>query len=230
MKKNTSESGAVMVEAVIIFPMVLLTVAAMLYLGLFKLQESAMLYQVQRVAAAGGLMASSPGYAKLARNGYALDAKDIDWSGPPDQEGIEAYYKAYHESLANLYRELTGTPWIHDGDIRSYGEKVLDTVSVLAAGRLFQTEVELHRSFFGTSVCAEVKYEVRTPGILRFFGMQDTIAWKQGSYSRAVNPAGFIRNTDLAVDVVVLACEKLGISDQLEKITEALTKVRDVLF
>ena len=46
MKK---EKGAIMVEAVIVFPIVLLTVFALIYLGLFKLQEMAMLYQVQRV-------------------------------------------------------------------------------------------------------------------------------------------------------------------------------------
>ena len=43
------KKGAVMVEAVIVFPIVLLTVFTLIYLGLFKLQEMAMLYQVQRV-------------------------------------------------------------------------------------------------------------------------------------------------------------------------------------
>ena len=65
MKKQNSESGSIMVEAAIIFPMALLAVMAMLYLGLFKLQETAMLYQVQRVASEGSLLASSPGYARL---------------------------------------------------------------------------------------------------------------------------------------------------------------------
>ena len=44
MKKET---GAVMIEAVIVLPITLLTVFALLYLGLFKLQEMAMLYQVR---------------------------------------------------------------------------------------------------------------------------------------------------------------------------------------
>lgn len=47
------EKGAVMIEAAIVFPIVLLTVFALIYLGLFKLQEMAMLYQVQRVAHQG---------------------------------------------------------------------------------------------------------------------------------------------------------------------------------
>lgn len=41
MKKQPNENGSIMVEAAIIFPMVLLAVMAMLYFGLFKLQETA---------------------------------------------------------------------------------------------------------------------------------------------------------------------------------------------
>ena len=59
------EKGAVMVEAVIIFPIVLFTVFFLIYLGLFKLQEMATLYQVQRVAHQGALAVASPGYEKL---------------------------------------------------------------------------------------------------------------------------------------------------------------------
>lgn len=108
MEKQNNESGSIMVEAAIIFPMVLLAVMAMLYLGLFKLQETAMLYQVQRVASEGSLMVSSPGYASLTGNGSMLDGKNIDWSEFPEGEAIVGYYKAYHKDASTLYRELSG--------------------------------------------------------------------------------------------------------------------------
>ena len=77
---------------------------------------------------------------------------------------------------------------------------------------------------------AEVKYEVRTPGVLRFFDFPDTISIKQGAYRRAANPAGFMRNTDLAADALIFVSKKLGLDEQLGKITESLGKIRDILF
>ena len=230
MKKQNSESGSIMVEAAIIFPMALLAVMAMLYLGLFKLQETAMLYQVQRVASEGSLLASSPGYASMAGNGTMLDGKNIDWYYFPEGNEIAEYYKAYHSDFAVLYREIFGCTWIDSREVENFGEKVLNTVSVLAAGRLFQTKVEINRDFWGASVVAEVKYEVRTPGVLRFFDFPDTISIKQGAYRRAANPAGFMRNTDLAADALVFISKKLGLDEQLGKITESLGKIRDILF
>lgn len=231
MTNKNGENGSVMVEAAIIFPMVLMAVMALLYLGLFKLQEAAMLYQVQRVASEGSRLASSPGYAKLAENGYALDAKRIDWNDYP--ENIEDYYIAYHESPDVLYRELVsifGGSWVSGGDIENFGKRVLDTVSVLAIGNLFQTKVELDRNFFGTSVVVEAKYEVQTPGVLRYFDFPDSLTMKQAAYRKAIDPAGFMRNVDLAADAVVVVSEKLGIKDDLDKIIECFNEVRDFLF
>lgn len=230
MKKQTEESGAIMVEAVLIFPLVLMAVMAMLYFGLFKLQEAAMLYQVQRVASDGSLMVSSPGYASMAENGRRLDGKSVDWTSIPEREAVDGYYKAYHKDFLTLYRELAGCSWITSQEVENYGKKVLDTVSVLAAGRLFQTKAEIQRDFWGASVVTELRFEVRTPGVLRFFDVPDTICIQQGAYRRAANPAGFMRNVDLAGDAVVVISEMLGLEEELGKITECLTEIRNILF
>lgn len=230
MKNQQNDNGSVMVETVIIFPMVLLAVMAMIYFGLFKLQEAAMLYQVQRVASEGSLMASSPGYAALSGYGTGLDGVHIDWQEFPGKEDIAEYYKAYHSNFAVLYREIFGCSWIDSRDVEGFGEKVLNTVSVFAAGKLFQTKVEITRDFWGSSVTAQVRFEVGTPGVLRFFGIPDTIAFKQGAYRRAANPAGFMRNTDLAADAIVVVSRQLGLEEDFNKITECLGKIRDVLF
>lgn len=68
-----------MVEAVIVFPIVLLTVFVLIYLGLFKLQEMAMLYQVQRVAHQGAHVLANPGYRELGD----YTQKAIDFSSDP---------------------------------------------------------------------------------------------------------------------------------------------------
>lgn len=227
-KENNREKGALVVEAAIIFPMVLMSVMAMLFFGLFKLQETAMLYEVQRVASQGSLMAASPGYARLMDNGGILDARKIDVVSFPSN--IEEYYEAYHENPVQLYREIFGCTWITESDLEIFGNRVLDTISVLALGHYFDKEVQIERSFWGTTVTAHVGFELKTPGVLRYFGFGDTMWWKQGAYSKAVNPAGFMRNTDLAADAVVAGCEKLGLKDGLNKITGFMNQVIDILF
>lgn len=226
--ENNREKGTLMLEAAIIFPMVLMTVMALIFLGLFKLQETGMLYQVQRVASQGSLMAANPGYARLMGNGAELDSRKIDIVSYPSE--IEEYYEAFHENPVRLYREIFGCTWITEDDLERYGNSVLDTVSVLALGTFFDKDVSIERSFWGTTVVAEVGIRIPTPGILKFFGFPDHMEWKQAAYSKAVHPAGFIRNTDLAADAVVAACEKLGLKDGLDKITGCMDKITDILF
>ena len=235
MRERNDEKGAIMVETTMIFPIVMLTVVALLYLGLFKMEETAMLYQVQRVAQQGSLMAASPGYASLAQNGALLDAREIDWEVLPAAD-IDDYYRAYYENgdlfnrLMVLYREIFGCSWISDANVESYGGKVLDTVSVLAVGDFVQREVKLERDWLGTKVYVRVYYGVETPAVLRYFDLPERLEWEQAAYSRAVNPAGFVRNTDLAADAMVALSEKLGLNGELEKIQEAFSKLKGFLF
>ena len=60
-----SERGMTIVEMTLIFPAVLFAVMSMLYFGLFKLQEAALLQMVQRVAMQGSNIAAYPGYVTL---------------------------------------------------------------------------------------------------------------------------------------------------------------------
>lgn len=228
MGERNKEKGAIMLEATIIFPIVLMTVMALLYMGLMKLQETAMLYQVQRVASQGSMMVASPGYAELCDNGNSLDARKIDFASFPSN--IDEYYKAYHENPIRLYREIFGCTWIGESELTSYGNKVLDTVSILALGNFVNKEIRLERNFWGTTVVAEIGYEIRTPAVLRYFDLPETLGWKQAAYSKAIDPAGFIRNTDLAADAIVLGCEKLGLKDGLDKIITFMNEVTNILF
>lgn len=111
MKTTKDENGSVMVEAVIIFPIVLMAVMAMLYYGLFKLQEAAMLYQVQRVASEGSLMVSSPGYAELAGNGTKLGATSIDWDAFPSGKKLPPITKP----ITKISAYCIGKSWVVPG-------------------------------------------------------------------------------------------------------------------
>lgn len=216
------EKGAVMVEAVIVFPIVLLTVFALIYLGLFKLQEMAMLYQVQRVAHQGAHVLANPGYHEL---GDYME-KQIDFSSDPAD--VNAYYKAAHDNLFVLYRELAGYgAWTSEGELQGFMNRVAESALILAGGSYADNTVTVNRGLFATQIMAEVTFGFPTPGVMRYFGYPDSLEFKQAATAVALDPATFVRMVDLAGDALTIASEKLGIQGDLEKI---MNGIREYVF
>ncbi len=218
------EKGAIMVEATLIFPVVLMTVFAMIYLGLFKLQEMAVIYQVQRAAHQGGMILASPGYQALG----TYDDKAIDFTSAPAD--VNEYYKACHAGLSTLYREIFGTPWSGAGEQTEFLKKIGGHASILAGMPLTTQEAKIKRGFLGSTLTVEVSIGLNTPGALRYLGLPDKIWLKRGASSFALSPSTFIRGIDLAGDAIVVVSEKLGIDGHLEKLTEKFGKFRDLIF
>lgn len=214
-----NEKGAVMVEAVIIFPIVLFTVFFLIYLGLFKLQEIAILYQVQRAAHQGAMVVASPGYRELGD----YTGKTIDFTTAPEE--VDAYYQAYHKNLLVLYREIFGSgAWVTEGELQTFLETLGQDTMILAGVSGLDETMTIQRGMFSTKVKAEVVFHFPTPGVLKYFGFGEELQFKQGAESTAVNPAGFVRNIDLAGDVFVVVTKKLGIQDDLSKVMEGIKK------
>lgn len=218
------EKGAVIVEAVIIFPIVMMTVFFLLYLGLFKLQEMAVIYQVQRAAHQGAMILASPGYQELGEH----DTQKIDFASSP--EDVNAYYQAYHENIGVLYRELRGINWSGASEMQAFLEELGRQSSILAGMPLSDQEAAVYRGIFGTTLHVDVAIRIKTPGALRYLGMEDSLQMKRGAQSFAINPAGFVRGVDLAGDAVVVISEKLGIKGQLDKLTEGYQKFVNAAF
>lgn len=214
------EKGAVMVEAVIVFPIVLLAVFSLIYLGLFKLQEMAMLYQVQRVAHQGAHVLASPGYQTLGD----YDQKQIDFSSDPAD--VNAYYQAAHADLFVLYRELFGYgAWTTESKLQSFMDTVARSTLILAGGSYADNTVTVERGLFSTQIKAEVTFRFPTPGVMRYFGYPDSLAYKQSATAVAMEPASFVRTVDLAGDAVTVISEKLGVRGQLDKIINGINEV-----
>lgn len=211
-----------MVEAVIVFPIVLLTVFALLYLGLFKLQEMAMLYQVQRVAHQGAHVLASPGYPELG----SYDQKQIDFLTDPAD--VNRYYEAYHADIFVLYREITGYhSFASVGDLQEFMNRVAESTLILAGGSYAENTVTIKRGLFATKIKAEVAFQFPTPGVMRFFGYSDSLVYRQSATATAMDPASFVRTVDLAGDAITIASRKLGIDGSLDKI---MNGIREYVF
>ena len=69
---------------------------------------------------------------------------------------------------------------------------------------------------------AEVTFQFPTPGVMRFFGYPDSLAYKQAATAVALDPATFVRMVDLAGDALTIVSEKLGIQGEVQKIMNGI--------
>lgn len=221
-----SQSGMIMVEAAIYFPLVICTVMALIYFALFKYQESTMLFQVNRIAMNCARQAAYPGYDSFA---YSQNSQiDFDWDEDvPSEESVQQYYSSYFEDLGVLYRELTGHTSVSEESYTSQLQTYLNQTSLFAFGAFAEPEVSVEGGLLRTTVQVEVTYRVVAPGVLRYLGVNDDIGVHSRAYAYAVNPTEFIRNTDLAVDLTNFLLEKLGMKGKVDDFMEKACKIRD---
>lgn len=229
------EKGAAMVEATIYMPLVLCTVMALIYLALFNMQEYMMMYQAQRVASVAAREQAYPGYEEFNMGNH--NEIDFAWGegGMPSIGQVTSYYKAYDRSLSALYREvggvLTAVGALHadSGSYTSRFANVARQSSLIALGTISAPEVEIDTGFLGTEIEVTITHALPMPGVLAYLGYRGSTTIRTAAYSYSVNPTSFVRNVDLATDLISYIMEKLGLSGSyqgfLGKTNEVLSKI-----
>ncbi|MGN0358761.1 MAG: hypothetical protein ACI4E0_13295 [Blautia sp.] len=223
-KYREREKGAVMLEAVIFFPTIMCMVVFLLYFGMFLLQESAMNYELQRFTIYAAKNTANPGYKSFP----VSSGNDVEFNflgDAPSDSQVNSYYQAYHGHIGDLYRGISSIFRSSDGS--NYQETLRQMAN---NGLLFRftinPSVEVDKNLFGTTIVAKIEYSTPAPGVMKYLGLTDEVTIRSASSCYAVNPSDFIRNTDLAVDLVEFAAEKLGFSDNLNTI---ISKAKEII-
>lgn len=224
--KTMDEHGAVLVEASIYFPLVLCTVVAMIYLGLINMQESVMLYQVDRIAMEIAREEAYIGYDAFGMNdGQGLD---FAWSGTmPEQTVVETYFSSHHTQLSDLYRGIFFFSARHDDS--EYESKYADAaraVTMIGIGTIGVPDVEIERNFFNSEVTVTIAHEIPLPGVLRYLGMEEDLKIECKRTKSIINPGEFVRNVDLAVDLTEYLIDKLDPGGNIKKF---ITKTQEIM-
>lgn len=231
MKPN-SEHGAVMVEAAIYFPLVICTVMAMIYLGLFQMQESALSYVMERIALEAAREEAYPGYTVFGMNeGRSVD---FSWSGTaPSKSTVESYYAARHETPGALYREVGQIAQLFtgSGQSESYYQNryahAAEAVTLIAAGTIGTPEVSIEKGLLSSTVTVTITHHIPVPGVIRYLGIEESAFQIESKTTKnIVNPGEFVRNVDLAVDLTEYLLEKLGLS---ESVGGFISKTKEIM-
>lgn len=225
---NKKDYGAITVEAAIYFPITIAIVMAVIYLGLFKMQESYFFFQAERVASQFAKEIAYPGYENF-REGELLENSRVDfsWEEGPSEEQVHSYYEAYQGSLTKIYR--LGLESDMQTRLRKYQEALAKSSALFSLGTT-EAYIKINNSFLSKSVLAEIRYELPTPGILRFIGVQDKICLYAGAYQPVINTTDFVRNVDLAWDLSDFLLEKLGLGDKADVFIDSFNKIKEIIF
>ena len=230
MRCREKEKGSIMVEATIYMPLVICTALALIYLALFNMQEHLMMYEAQRVAAITAREIAYSGYEKFGMG----DDNEIEFSwgegNYPQESEITQYYVGHHSSIKELYREVSGFLSITFGNPASrYQTRFADAAreaALVSIGDISNPEIKIDKSLLGTYVTVTFKHSLPTPGVLRYLGIDDELEMRSVAYTYSGNPAAFVRNVDLAVDLTSYVLEKFGVKDDVDAF---MAKTQNVL-
>lgn len=227
-----SENGAAeFVEAVIIYPVVFLSIAFLIYVGLFLLQYTTAAAYAQKVGLLAAREIAYPGYINLVTNGtFSTTAVEADLNEEySDSENIFAGHlnisfntsevdgKAYRYWSTN---PLSGSETVFENILKD----MIVQESIIGAKDEVSAEVTAENYFVVQYVTVKLTQQLIDFEILDFFGIE------QPSVSVTVKAAAndtdeFIRNTDFVIDALEALANKLGIDVNgiKEKVNEAIS-------
>lgn len=222
------EKGVAMVEATIYMPIVLCVVMSLIYLALFNMQEYMLLYEAQRVAAVAAREDAYIGYEKFGMG----EDNEIDFPANADitsASKVNSYLEAHNTDMGALYRGFGKV--FGKGTASKQAQKVAGTVeesTLIALNTGIHTDIDVHSGLLGTSVNVTIRHQLPMPGVMAYLGYDGSTTLRATAYTFSVNPSEFVRNVDLADDMVEYVFGKLGLD--YGKFKEKTGAVLDKLF
>jgi len=220
-KNLKSEKGAVMVEASIYFPIVLGIVMAVIYVSLWKIQDCASYFAAQKVANSAAAAMQHEDFDMLygTSDKVTLDTT-VDFSYEADSVVPESYVKDYYKGSNSNGKKLYTRVKINSLDYEKSLRKLIDqTKFVPFKLENDDVDVEINSGLLRSYVTVDVAIGFDTPGIMKYIGFDDEFKFHSKGYQFVTEPVEFIRNTDLAVDLIEYLFDRLGITDKIEAFT-----------
>lgn len=205
------EKGAVaIVEAAIVYPIVIIIVAFVLYLGMYLMQNAILMSRAYEVASIASKCAAFPGYSNLG-----ADVKNYDFNELPGSAEISSAMDDY-TLLSDAYRYWKKT--IGDsGEL----EKLEQSYKSLASAGGFlggnvECDVQITRSGLSHYVTVTVDGAPEMPGMFKIIGLDKAVTYNLVAKAPVLDTSEFIRNTDLVVDFTKFLLEKFKVGEKFD--------------
>lgn len=202
------ESGAVVVEAAFVYPIVLLVLIFLLFWGLLQVQRATIFREVNTVADMGANTVSNESYSKLTKSGGSKDS-------------IKEYYRTN-----NPYRY-----WNHDygnseGTLTEELIKRLNNATMISSGTFMNYDVEIQSEVLVQTVEVKADFVYQMPRIFWLIGMDKEIRISNSVVYDAIDPTEFVRNTDMVFDIMETLSKRFGIDEKIENFVTKLKNLK----
>lgn len=201
LEKSRGQSGAVMVEAVFIFPIVLFVLMLIIYLGNIYYQKARVNEIVNRYAIEGAQMVSDPFLQKL--RGLVTEGKKMDTNCKSSELKLLPYRYITGQHTIGYIKEVEDdlSEQIKK-ELEDNSSTLFDSVKVKNISTENSKICKYNPGFFASSFVVQVNYEISYP--FYWLGESQMSIIKASARSEcAVNDMDeFIRNLDMIVDLV----------------------------
>lgn len=219
---SRSEDGAVqIVEMTLVFPLVLLVVGFLIYLGSYIMQSIIIYNDAQRVAVAASREISFPGYYEYLAGNTISNKADLDWEeGKTPEIGsineIMSIHKQYRYWSSDLIEES------NKSSMEEALKRLVKNSSLLVSSDV-ECKINTNNYILSQQVQVNVTKHISLPSLFKIFGFEDRISIDVTATAVAVDPAEFIRNTDIVFDVKDYLFESLKFGKNNQSINELIS-------
>ena len=218
------QSGVIMVEAAIYFPIVIFTIFAMIYFGMVKYQQTILMFQVQKLAMLGAREAAYPGYQLLGTD-ESKQSSAVDFpTGTSFDEGTLNNY--YDQTSRRLYGEWHFNYQEEENRLSNDLEGMLSQKSFLT-GIQSTSSVKITNYVIGKNIEVSASYGLKTPQFLNYVGVPLDLTLSTKVEEMASSPAEFARNVDLSIDLTNFLLEQFGVKDNVDGFIRKMKDIKD---
>lgn len=211
-KIKRNESGMVIVEATIVFPVMFLAIFFMIFMGNAYLQKARIESLVNRMAVEGAARCVDPMLTTIEEKGEVPKFGDY-------------HSKPYRYLIGNMDNVVT--------DIESDTKKELKKLSsgLFSGMKPIFTDTDLNvnynSNFIYSTFSIDLDYKIQMP--VRLLGERDNYMIHFSAYNElpVTDSPDFIQNTDFVEDLLERAGFMDSINDVLNKVTEWTKKYKD---
>ena len=222
-----NQSGAALVvEAVVIYPLVILCLFFLLYMGLIIIQSSVLNSIAQKMALVAAREVAYPGYLTLAGDDAFATAgvemktnSTIKLDFETNNVKVEAYRYWSKDPLSSAAKDKI-TSLISDPK-----NGLVKSQSLLDLGKV-EAKVTCSNYAVTQFVTVTIEQEILNNDVFRFFGIENPTISARAVAS--VNDSDeFVRDVDLVIDAVDWLAKKLGINiaELRSKVESAIDKI-----
>ena len=199
-----NEKGEAVIEATLVYPIVFFIVGFIILFGLYEMQGVVEYSCAQYIASYTTKLITEPGYENYGE----INDNDIDF------KSVNKFSNDGKKFSANMYRRINNNKISKD----KMKEKLENMVNSSKLLKIDNTEctVNFKRSLLNTTIVVTVKDNIKMPNFLKYIGLGNNWSRSVTATSVVTDPAEFIRNLDMAQDVINYILDKLGLSGRIE--------------